>query len=150
MLLKIVCCLVQCSALKSSLRKVLGRCHYENILDNSLMSKLKMYYLGQLLSNSCLADTLRVIFWLNTSNITLFSFEEECSGCSLRWQMFRVRRWMTWMSRIVGGGCNLNHMFGRGWHKGLVDHNIRLRWAWKMKVLLEIMNSDYVENVYGN
>ena len=125
--------------LKSSLRKVSGRCHYENILDNFLMSKLKMYYLGQLLSNSCLADTLRMIFWLNTSNITLFSFEEECGGCSLRWEMFRVRRWMTWMSRIVGGGCNLHHMFGRGWHEGLVDHNIRLRWAWKMKVLLEIV-----------
>ena len=53
--------------------------------------------------------------------------------------MFRVRRWMTWMSRIVGWGCHLHHVLGRGWHKGLVDHNIRLRWAWKMKVLLEIV-----------
>ena len=54
------------------------------------------------------------------------------------------------MSRIVGGGGHLQYVLGRGWHEGLVDHNIRLRWAWKMKVLLEIMNSDYVENVYGN
>ena len=43
------------------------------------------------------------------------------------------------MSRIVGWGCHLHHVLGSGWHEGLVDHNIRLRWAWKMKVLLEIV-----------